>query len=152
MGSDAPLDKSRIAAIDATRDAGGENAGSSAVSAAAQAAHAAASAWHAGSSTREGTASGKHRAAGQTSGAITRVTADLAALNAYTAAAGAFVSVGYNNEDFVGGGLAQTDTLVRLPALAAIRSRVPRSTRPRAGRSGPPVTCGRPEVPSQEVV
>ena len=51
-GTDAPPDESVVAAIDATRDAGDESAGSSAVSAAAQAAHAAASAWHAGSVRR----------------------------------------------------------------------------------------------------
>jgi hypothetical protein len=108
-------DESVVAAIDAIRDAAGESAGSSALSAAAQAAHAAASAWHAGSSALEGKASGKHATqAGQTSGALTHVTADLAALNAYTAAAGAFVSVGYNNEDFVGAALRDYDTLVRL--------------------------------------
>jgi hypothetical protein len=97
-GTDAPLDESVVAAIDATRDAGDESAGTSAVSAAAQAAHAAASAWHTGSS----------------SGFLTNVTADLAALNAYTAAAGAFVSVGYHNEDFVGAALRDYETLVRL--------------------------------------
>ena len=98
-GSDAPLDESVVAAIDATRDAGDESAGSSAVSAAAQAAHAAASAWH-------------DRVL--LSASLTHVTADLAALNAYTAAAGAFVSVGYHNEDFVGAALRDYDTLVRL--------------------------------------
>ena len=35
-------------------------------------------------------------------GAFTYVTADLAALNAFTAAANACLSVGYRNEDFVG--------------------------------------------------
>ena len=115
-GTDAPPDESVVAAIDAIRDAGGESAGSSAVSAAAQAAHAAASAWHAGSSGREEAGRpGRHATqAGQISGALTHVTADLAALNAFTAAAGAFVSVGYHNEDFVGAALRDYDTLVRL--------------------------------------
>lgn len=115
-GADAPPDESVIAAIDATRAAAGESAGSSAVSAAAQAAHAAASAWHAGCSGREEReVPGRHTAqAGGSAGTLTHVTADLAALNAYSAAAGAFVSVGYHNEDFVGAALRDYDTLVRL--------------------------------------
>ena len=39
---------------------------------------------------------------------------ELAALDAYTAAADAFVSVGYNNEAFVGAALRDYDMLVRL--------------------------------------
>jgi hypothetical protein len=58
---------------------------------------------------------GRHTArAGGSAGALTHVTADLAALNTYSAAAGAFVSVGYNNEDFIGAALCDYDTLVRL--------------------------------------
>ena len=98
IGSDAPPDELVVAAIDASRDVGSESACSVATSAAAQAAHAASSARHTGSS----------------SGTVTHVTADLAALNAYTAAAGAFVSVGYHNEDFVGAALRDYETLVRL--------------------------------------
>ena len=52
-GTDAPPDESVIAAIDASRDAGGELAAAAAASAVAQAAHAAASAWHAGSQVAE---------------------------------------------------------------------------------------------------
>ena len=114
-GADAPPDDSVVAAIDAVRDAGGESAGSSAVSAAAQAAHAAASAWHAGSVGLGRVGSGRQRPRpGSLDGALTHVTADLAALNAFTAAAGAFVSVGYHNEDFVGAALRDYGTLVRL--------------------------------------
>jgi hypothetical protein len=73
-----------VATIDAICDAEDESGVSSALSAAAQAAHAAASAWHSGSGARESEASGKHATrTGQTSGALTHITADLAALNAY---------------------------------------------------------------------
>ena len=117
-GADAPPDESVIAAIDAAREAASDPAGSSAVSAAAQAAHAADSAWHAGFSGREEakakTHGGEPAQAGWSAGALTHVTADLAALNAFTAAADAFVSVGYHNEDFVGSALNDYDKLVRL--------------------------------------
>jgi hypothetical protein len=114
-GADTPPDESVLAAIDAARDAGDESTGSSAVSAAAQVAHATASFWHAGSWDVEGKVSEKHALqTGQPSGALTHVTADVAALNAYTAAARAFISAGYNNEDFVGAALHDYDTLVRL--------------------------------------
>ena len=52
-GTDAPPDESVVAAIDASRDVGGELAAADAASAIAQAAHAAASAWHAGSRLAE---------------------------------------------------------------------------------------------------
>ena len=87
-----------------------------AASAIAQAAHAAASAWHTRSQVAEESgAPGKHTPkAGRFLGALTHMTADLAALNAFTAAADAFVSVGYRNEDFVDSALNDYATLVRL--------------------------------------
>ena len=115
-GTGAPLDESVVAAIDASLDAGGESTGGAAAAAVAQAAHAAASAWHAGAQvTEENRAPGKHTAeAGRFLGALTHMTADLAALNAFSAAADAFVSVGYRNEDFVDSALSDYATLVRL--------------------------------------
>ena len=85
MGTGAPPDESVIAAIDASRDDGGEPAAAAAASAVAQAAHAAASAWNAGSQVVEkGSAPGKRSAEdGRFLGALRHVTADLAALNAY---------------------------------------------------------------------
>jgi hypothetical protein len=115
-GTDVRPDESVVAAIDASRDAGGELACAAAASAVAQAAHAAASAWHAGpQAAEESGAPGKPTIeAGRSLGALTHVTADLAAMNAYTAAAEAFVSVGYRNEDFVDSALKDYETLVRL--------------------------------------
>ena len=115
-GTDAPPDESVVAAIDACRDAGGELAGAAAASAVAQAAHAAASAWHAGSQVAEdGGAPGKRTVeAGRFRGALTHVTADLAAMNAFTAAAEAFVAVGYRNEHFVDSALSDYRKLVGL--------------------------------------
>jgi hypothetical protein len=115
-GTDAPPDESVVAAIDASLDAGGESTGRSAAAAVAQAAHAAASAWHAGAQVaEENRAPGRQTIeAGRFLGALTHMTADLAALNAFTAAADAFVSVGYRNEDFVNSALNDYATLVRL--------------------------------------
>jgi len=104
-GADSPPDESVLAAIDATRDAGGERAGSVATSAIAQAARAAASAWHAGPQGAEDSRALSH---------LTRTTADLAALNAFTAAEEAFIAVGYLNEDFVDAALGDYHRLVRL--------------------------------------
>jgi hypothetical protein len=115
-GTDAAPDESVIALIDATRDEAGESAGSNAVSAAAQAAHAAASCWHAGfEASEEDRELRKHSThAGPSSNVLQHVTADLAAFNAYSAAAGAFLSVGFNNEDFIGSAMRDYDILVRL--------------------------------------
>jgi hypothetical protein len=114
-GTDVAPDESVVAAIDACRDAGGELACAAAASAIAQAAHAAASAWHAGPQAEESGAPGKHMIeAGRVLGTATHLTADLAAMNAYTAAAEAFVSVGYSNEHFVDSALRDYDKLVRL--------------------------------------
>jgi hypothetical protein len=115
-GTDAPLDESVVAAIDASLDAGGVPTGGAAVSAVAQAAHAAASAWHAGSQVAEESRTPRKPTveAGKFLGALTHMTSDLAALNAFTAAADAFVSVGYRNEDFVDSALNDYATLVGL--------------------------------------
>jgi hypothetical protein len=115
-GTDAPPDESVIAAIDAIRDAGGELACAAAASAVAQAAHAAASAWHVGSQAAEASREPGRppTEAGRPRGALTHITADLAAMNAYTAAAEAFVSVGYRNEEFVDTALKDYRTLVGL--------------------------------------
>jgi hypothetical protein len=115
-GTDAPPDESVVAAIDASRDVGGELACAAAASAIAQAAHAAASAWHAGpQAAEESGAPGKRTTeAGRALDTATHLTAGLAAMNAYTAAAEAFVSVGYSNEHFVDSALRDYDKLVRL--------------------------------------
>ena len=114
-GTDAPPDESVVATIDANREAGGETANVDAVSAIAQAAHAAASAAHARSQAEENRTPGEHTfEAGRSLGALTHVTADIAAMNAYTAAAAAFLSVGYRNEDFVDSALRDYDKLLRL--------------------------------------
>jgi hypothetical protein len=115
-GSDAPPDESVVAAVDAISDAGGESAGPAAVSAVAQAAHATSSAWHAGFRL-EGkiAATAEHPAqVVESPSAFAHVTADIAAMNAFTAAADAFLSVGHRNEAFVGAGLRDYQALVRL--------------------------------------
>jgi hypothetical protein len=115
-GTDAPPDESVVAAIDASQDPGAGPAGAAAASAVAQAAHAAASAWHAGPQlAEERTPPGEHTTEARKSlGALAHVTADLAAMNAFTAAANACVSVGYRNEDFVSSALSDYNTLVHL--------------------------------------
>ena len=140
-GTDAPPDESVVAAIDATRDAGDESAGSSAVSAAAQAAHAAASAWHDRVLAKSDPGSRRRPRPGIPR-RLTHVTADLAALNAYTAAAGAFVSVGYHNEDFVGCGPARLRHAGPPPARPLPGAGCPGRPVP-GGAPGPPVTRGR---------
>lgn len=107
-GSDAPLDESFIAKADAIMDAGGA-ADSAAVSAVAQTAHAAASAWHASFG-----AAGETPGARRSPGAFAHVTADIAAMSAFTAAADAFLSVGHHNEEFVYAALADYHKLVGL--------------------------------------
>jgi hypothetical protein len=63
----------------------------------------------------EGAASGRRSPQASTPvGALAHLTSDLAAMNAFTAAAGAFIAVGYHNEDFVNAALRDYDTLVRL--------------------------------------
>ena len=114
-GTAEPPDESVVAAIDASRDAGAEPA-AAAASAIAQAARAAASAWRAGSRVaREGGAPGKRATEAERAlGTVTRITADLAAVNAFAAVGEAFVSAGYRDEDFVDAALSDYDKLVRL--------------------------------------
>jgi hypothetical protein len=115
-GADAPPDESVVAAIDASQNPEAAPTAAAAASAVAQAAHAAASAWHAGPQMAdEGrTPRGQTTEARKSLGALAHVTADLAALNAFTAAANACLSVGVGNEDFVGAALRDYDRLVRL--------------------------------------
>jgi hypothetical protein len=115
-GTDEPPDELVVAAIDASKGVGGDLACAAAASAIAQAAHAAASAWHAAPHREEGSRTPGQQTveAGRFRGALTHVTADLAAMNAYTAAAEAFVSVGYRNEHFVDSALKDYRTLVSL--------------------------------------
>ncbi|HEY2158124.1 MAG TPA: hypothetical protein VGH33_21020 [Isosphaeraceae bacterium] len=117
-GGDVPPDESVVAAIDASRGVSGGPAGSSdAAAAAAAAAHAAAAAWErAGPDETDKSAPGELKTAEARKflGALTGVTADLAALVAFTAAADAFVAVGYHNEGFVNAALNDYDRLLRL--------------------------------------
>jgi hypothetical protein len=115
-GDDAHPDESVITAIDASRDAGGELAVEDAVTAASQAAHAAASAWHAEPERAEELRprGGFSTEARHQLGGISHITADLAALNSFTAAQNACLSVGYRNEAFVGAALRDYNTLVSL--------------------------------------
>ena len=117
-GADEPPDDSTIAAIDASRGVAGGPAGSAdAAAAAAEAAHAASTAWErTGPDETDKSAAGELKTAEARKflGAVTHVTADLAALAAFTAAVDAFTSVGYHNEDFVNAALDDYDRLLRL--------------------------------------
>jgi hypothetical protein len=117
-GADGPPDESVVAAIDANRGVAGGPAGSAdAAAAAAEAAHAAAAAWELtdpGATDKSEPGELKTAEARKFLGALTYVTADLAALAAFTAAADAFTSVGYHNEDFVNAALNDYDLLLRL--------------------------------------
>jgi hypothetical protein len=117
-GAERPPYESVVAGIDASRVVAGGSAGSAdAVAAAAAAAHAAASAWElTGPGATEEREPGelKTTEARKFLGALTHVTADLAALAAFTAAADAFTSVGYHNEEFVNAALNDYDRLLRL--------------------------------------
>ena len=117
-GSDNPRDDSALAAIQAARGVADSPAGSEdATVAAAEAANAAESARR---------LTGSHESGGESPfepksaevrkflGGLATVTADLAALSAFTAAVEAFASVGYHNEDFVAAARTDYDTLVRL--------------------------------------
>jgi hypothetical protein len=109
-----------IAAADACRSVAGAPAACGyAAAATVQAAHAAASAWHLTSTVSEESRKGVPREertaeARKFLGGLEHVEADLAALNAFTAAADAFTAVGYRNEDFVAAALNDYDALVRL--------------------------------------
>lgn len=117
-GADGPPDESVIAAIDASRSIAGGPAGSAdAASAAAEAAHAALAAWGLtgpGATDKSEPGELKTAEARKFLGALTGVTAELAALDAFTAAADAFDSLGYHNEEFVNAALNDYDRLLRL--------------------------------------
>ena len=118
MGSTASLDESVVKAVDATRGvAGGPLSGENAVVAAAEAAHAAVSAGHImGSREAEKDRPPEERTAEARKflGALAHITADLAALNAFTAAAEAYNAVGLHNEGYVSAVLRDYDRLLRL--------------------------------------
>ena len=83
----------------------------------AEAAHAAVSAWHVvGSREAEKGAPREERTAEARKflGALAHVTADLAALNAFTAAAEAYDAIGLHNEGYVAAALHDYDELLRL--------------------------------------
>lgn len=117
-GADGPPDESKVAAVDASRGvAGGPAVSADATAAAAEAAHAAASAWQlTGPDETDKSAPGELKTAEARKflGAVTGVTADLADLAAFTAAADAFAAVGYHNEDFVNAALNDYGKLVHL--------------------------------------
>lgn len=114
----AAPDPEVIAAIDAIASApGGSAVGRGATAAAAAAAHAADSAWHA-LDVREGEPHRPPLGGGEGDraliGAIERVTVDLAALDAFTAAVEAYNASGYRNEEFVAAALNDYDRLLRM--------------------------------------
>jgi hypothetical protein len=116
-GEDATFDESVVAAIDASLQVTGGSPGSvDAAAAVAEAAHAAASSWHAESQeAEEGVPPGRRTAeARKFLGTLAHVTADLATMNALTAAVDAFESVGYHNNGFVEAALNDYNELVRL--------------------------------------
>jgi hypothetical protein len=117
-GADGPPDGSAVEAADASRGVAGGPAGcADAATAAAEAAHAAAAAWQLtspGETDRSAPGELKTAEARKFLGGLTYVTADLAALAAFTAAADAFTAVGYHNEDFVNAAMNDYDRLVRL--------------------------------------
>ena len=101
----------------AGRAAGAARAARSAAAAVAEAAHAAASAWHLiGSQEAEKDEPREERTAEARKflGALADVTADLAALHAFTAAVEAYDAVGHHNEDYVAAALNDYDELLRL--------------------------------------
>ncbi len=116
-GSDAPPDEVVFAALHATRGVAGEPAGSQATTAAAEAAHAMASAWHL-AAPRDADVHEPFELrtpeARAFLGRLATATAELAALEAFTAAEEAFTAVGYHNEDFVGAARNDYDKLLRL--------------------------------------
>jgi hypothetical protein len=117
-GADGPPDESVVAAVDASRGVPGGPAGSEdAAAAAAEACHAAASAWHLTSNIGAGKDDPpelKKEEVRRILGTLSHVTADLATLNAFTAAATAYRSAGCHNEDFVRAALNDYNALLRL--------------------------------------
>jgi hypothetical protein len=93
-----------IAAVDASRRVEGGSPGSpDATAAAAEAAHAAACAWQAAFERTEGVEPLETNRAEDMRflKSVANITAEIAALNAFTAAKDANVSVGYHNDDFL---------------------------------------------------
>ncbi len=117
-GSTAPIPESAVAALDASRSAAGASLRSAeAAGAVAEALHATESAWSLigpRESAKDQLPELKTPDARKFLGALDVVSADLAALNAFTAAVEAYDSVGYRNEDFVTAALDDYDRLVRL--------------------------------------
>ena len=117
-GSTAPPEGSVLEAIDASRAvAGAEVANASAVAAVAVTARAAAAAWHLIDSQvpeKDEPRELRSPEARKVLGALTTVTADVAALDAFTAAAEAFAAVGYHNEAFVAAALSDYEKLLHL--------------------------------------
>jgi len=116
-GSDAPPDDSIVAAVAASRDvADGPPGSADATAAAAAAAHSAISAWQAGFQEAQeiGPPETRTARARKFLGALEQVTADLATLNAFTAAADAYESIGLHNKRFVGAAMNDYDKLIRL--------------------------------------
>jgi hypothetical protein len=117
-GATVPPEESVVAAVDASRSvAGGPLSSENAAAAVAEAARAAASAWHVmGSREAEKDEPPEERTAEARKflGALAHATADLAALNAFTAAAEAYNAVGLHNERYVSSALDDYDTLLRL--------------------------------------
>jgi hypothetical protein len=117
-GSEIPSAEDVVRAIDASRAvASGDPCCNHAVASAAEAAHAAASAMHA--LDDRGGVSGRNPMKRTAEGRkylehLDHVTADLAALAAFTAAAEAFDAVGLHNEDFVARALRDYDKLLEL--------------------------------------
>jgi hypothetical protein len=119
QGSDAPPDESVIAAVTASRNVTGGPPGSAdATAAAAEAAHAAAGAWQVAFERREevGPWATDTAEAGRCRKGVEDVTAELAALNALTAAEDANVSIGYHNEGFLDAARSDYNQLIRLKA------------------------------------
>jgi hypothetical protein len=112
-GADAAPDPSVLASIDALASAADGPPGSrSAEAAAAGAAHAASSAWHAlgiREIERYKPLEGRTTVDRERIGALARITVDLAALSAFTAAVEAYDAVGYRNEEFVAAALKDYD-------------------------------------------
>ncbi|HEY2157632.1 MAG TPA: hypothetical protein VGH33_18530 [Isosphaeraceae bacterium] len=117
-GTGAAPDPSVVEAIDAIAAAPGGSLGSRGAAAAATwAAHAAVSAWHVMGSReaeKEEPPEEKTAEARKFLGALAHVTADLAALDAFTAAVDAYDAIGYRNEEFVAAALNDYDRLLRL--------------------------------------
>ena len=116
-GSTVPPEDAAIAAIDATDHVAGAPVGTAeAAAAVTEAAHAAACARRliASEAVERAAGPGTRTAAARDLRALADVTADIAALDAFTAAVEANDAVGYDNEGFVAAALYDYDRLIRL--------------------------------------